>query len=210
MVKREKCRGETRRSSRGVAQGIEVGTGHCIAPPLPPNRTCRSPASGSPNEIGTDKLLKLRRSKPFMATQENEIGRRSDSVTRLRLRAAQGRSAVFQSEKPQQKNLAKAVWKATFKGHEFDRQNQQRRPPKGCFVAFFFPADCSLSLPGTAQRRRGTFHFFRTPFSTHPPFSPPPIRLVRAQRSEAPPPALLGRSWQTAAPTTAFISKANS
>jgi hypothetical protein len=109
-----------------------------------------------------------------------------------------------------QKNLAKAVWKAMLTTNEIDRQNQKRPSRHCCCVAFFFTDHCSLSLPGRAQRRRGTFHFFRTPFSTHPPFSPPPIRLVRAQRSEGPPPALLERAWQTEAPTTAFISKANS
>ena len=32
----------------GFASRIGVGTTHWIAPPLPPNRTCGSPASGSP------------------------------------------------------------------------------------------------------------------------------------------------------------------
>jgi len=44
----------------------------------------------------------------------------------------------------QKNNLGNAVLRTTFAANEFDCQNQQRRPPQSCFVAFFFSAHSAL------------------------------------------------------------------
>src|SRR6476620_3351447 len=51
---------------------IGVGTAHWVAPPLPPNRTCRSPASGSPVG-GLLCLSRLTKARPGIGQAEEPV-----------------------------------------------------------------------------------------------------------------------------------------
>ena len=79
-------------------------------------------------------------------------------------------------------NLVQAVWISTLAAHEYGFQNQQRRQPHSCFVAFFFSAHCSL----------GTFYFI-LPLSPAPRsgqwlFQEPPAesKVLAARRKQSP------------------------